>query len=103
MCCLACSTPTKGTKLCRWGVWCITPTTGTNILTSGLAVHNSKIRDKVTLVMPNFWKCYKVIHVGACGAQLTNSVQSYAHGGLWCIIPKEGTKLHKWWLVAHNF
>ncbi len=101
--CLACTTPTKDTKLCTWGLWCTTPTSGTNILTSGLAVHNSKIRDKVTL----------------CDAQLLETLQSYARGdlwctthkfgsklctwGLWCIIPKEGTKLHKWWLVAHNF
>ena len=101
--CLACTTRTKDTKLCTWGLWCTTPTSGTNILTSGSTVHNSNIGDKVTLVMPNFWKRFKVMHVGACGAQLTNSVQSYAHGGLCCIIPNEGAKLHKWWLVAHNF
>ena len=71
--------------------------------TSGLPVHNSKIRLKVTLVIPNFWKRNKVMHVGACGARLKDSVQSYAHAGLWCIIPKDCTKLHKWWHVAHNF
>ena len=50
-----------------------------------------------------FLKGYKVTHMGASGAQLTNSVQSYARVDLWWIIPKEGTKLHRWWLVAHNF
>ena len=58
---------------------------------------------KCWLVMHNFLKVYKVMHVGPSGAQLTNSFQSYARGGLWCIIPKEGTKLDKWWLEAHNF
>ena len=64
---LACTTPTKGPKLCMWGLRCTTPTSGTNILTGGVAVHNSKIKDNVTQVL-------------ACDAQLLKSLQSYARG-----------------------
>ncbi len=77
------------TDLRTWGLWCKTPTSGTYIRTCRLAVHNSKMRDKVTQVL-------------ASDAQLLKTLQSYARGGLWCTIHKFGSKLCAYGLVVHN-
>ncbi len=57
---------------------------------------------QVTLVMPNFRNASKLCTWGLVVHNSTNSLQSYAHGGL-VHNSKEGTKLHKSWFVMHNF